>query len=219
MKKITILLGIVCSLFLASCEKETISGNGPIISELRNTGAFTEIRTSGDIKIHINYGATTSVEVRGYSNLVAITEAKLLGNKLYVQYNDKYHSIRNSNIELYITIPALSAVETYGSGDVYMNGFTNGQVLQASAFGSAAINISNSNYAQTKFHLNGSGNVQARELSSGNVEAIIHGSSHIDISCSTMLKARINGSGKIGYWGNPGLDIEITGSGTVTKKG
>jgi len=38
------------------------------------------------------------------------------------------------------------------------------------------------------------------------------------VNVSDFLKARISGSGSVFYLGNPGLDISITGSGSVIKQ-
>ena len=220
MKKIISIATLLTLIILiaTSCSKHSIRGSGSTVIEPRSIGSFTTIQSNADIKIFISYGIAQKVEVKGYENLVAITETNVANNKLTIRYNDKYFNVRNSNIELYITIPVLTAAATTGSGDVWINGFRNAATLDAMINGSSNFNISNCSYTMSRFDVNGSGNIKASGLTAKNTEATIHGSGDIEISCSDNLKARIYGSGEIRYWGNPLLDVQISGSGRVRKQ-
>ncbi len=219
MKKLSVIIVLLSLISFVSCEKASITGSGSIISQVRNTGAFTGFRSYGDINVHVTYGNILSVEVKGYANLVAITVTEVKNGLLEIKYDNKYNRINNSNMEVYITSPVLLTINTYGSGDVWINGFQNGDHLSSSINGSGDQYISNSNYNTSSFDIFGSGNIRAQGLQTINTTATIHGSGDVDISCSAMLRARINGSGDIGYWGNPGLDVVISGSGRIQKKG
>lgn len=214
---IPILLAAIVIL-LASCSKHSIRGNGSTTIQSRALNGFTAVKVNSDIKVYISYGATQKVEVKGYENLVAITETNVQNNILNVKYNDKYYNVRNSNIEVYISIPSLTGVATNGSGNVAINQFQNAGSLDVQINGSSNFNITNCIYNNVQFDINGSGDIRASGLSSRNAEAIIHGSGDIEISCSENLKARIYGSGDIRYWGNPLLDVLISGSGTVRRQ-
>ena len=220
MKKIISIATLLTLIILisTSCSKHSIRGSGSTVIEPRSIGSFTTIQSNADIKVFISYGITQKVEVKGYENLVAITETNVANNKLTIRYNDKYYNVRNSNIEVYITIPVLTAAATNGSGDMWINGFRNAAMLDAMINGSSNFNISNCNYTMSRFDVNGSGNIKASGLTAKNTEATIHGSGDIEISCSDNLKARIYGSGDIRYWGNPLLDVQISGSGRVRKQ-
>lgn len=217
MKKLTAIIAVFSLLFASSCRKDSIRGGGSITSEQRNISGFTGVEGNADIKVHIMRGSTSNVEVRGYSNLVAITETDIVNGKLVVKYQHEYYNVKNSNIEVYITMPSLDYVATNGSGDVWIDGFNNNS-LSAYINGSSNMNISNCVYDHIFLDINGSGNIVAAGLLSNRCEATIHGSGDIEISCSQNLKARIYGSGDIRYWGTPSLDVAISGSGTVTRQ-
>jgi hypothetical protein len=221
MKKITnipAMLFLTLTVALLSCKKGTIRGNGDTIVQQRNINGFTTVQTNADINVYIIYGLTQKVEVKGYSNLVAITETSVSAGKLDIRYKDDYYNVRNSNVEVYISIPVLSGAGTNGSGNIAIAGFTTGADLYASINGSSDINVSNCSYDDARFDVNGSGDIHASGLQAKNAEATVHGSGDIETSCSQNLKARIYGSGDIRYWGNPVLDIAISGSGTVKKQ-
>lgn len=209
-------------LFLAvtlnACSKETIRGTGNNISQERTLESFSYLQTNGDIKVHISQGASQRIEVKGYENLVGITETTVQNNKLIVKYKEAYTNVKNSNIELFIIMPKLEDVGTNGSGNIWIDGFTGAPSLDASINGSSDIIINQCSYDQVYFDINGSGNINAYGLLSKRNDAIIHGSGDIETNCTESLRARIYGSGNIRYHGDPVLDVQISGSGTVTKQ-
>ena len=219
MKTIQLILAFAALLLLASCEKQSITGSGSLSTEQRAVLPFTAVQTSGDIKLNIRYGATSSIEVKGYSNLVQITETKIQNNKLYVQFQDQYNSVRNNNVEVTVVLPVLESVYSYGSGDVWVSDFSNGNNLQVSIYGSSDVIITNSQFNTGNFESHGSGDIEAQNLSVKTGNASIYGSGNIKLSCTEFLRSKIFGSGDIWYWGNPALDTQINGSGSVIKKG
>jgi len=219
MKTIQLILAFAALLLLASCEKQSITGSGSLSTEQRAVLPFTAVQTSGDIKLNIRYGTTSSIEVKGYSNLVPITETKIQNNKLYVQFQDKYNSVRNNNVEVTVVLPLLESVYSYGSGDVWVSDFSNGNNLQVSIYGSSDVIITNSQFNTGNFESHGSGDIEAQNLSVKTGNASIYGSGNIKLSCTEFLRSKIFGSGNIWYWGNPALDTQINGSGSVVKKG
>jgi hypothetical protein len=218
MKKLTAIVIISIITVISSCGKDSTRGEGSIISQQRSLIAFTGVQGNADIKIHIAHGTTASTEVKGYRNLVAITETYVENGKLIVKYKDGYNNVRNSNLELYIVIPELNSIGTNGNGDAWIDGFQNGNNLEAHINGSSNINISNSLYDYVTCDVNGSGDIRAAGLISKIINAAIHGSGDIEIACSQNLKARIYGSGDIRYWGDPGLDVLVSGSGNIIKQ-
>lgn len=215
-----IISGICFSvMFLAtSCGKDVIRGEGQTITQQRTPGSFHSVHGNADIKLHISYGSTGSTEVRGYSNLVNITETEVVNGVLKVNYKDDYSNIKNSNVEVYIVMPVLNGVSTNGSGDAWIDGFTTGNDFEARINGSSNVSVSNSNYDDVLLDINGSGDMRMAGLNCRTADATIHGSGDIEISCSQNLKARIYGSGDIRYWGNPTLDVEVSGSGRISRQ-
>ena len=101
---------------------------------------------------------------------------------------------------------------------MWIDGFQNGNGLEARISGSSNISISNCFFDNVLFDVNGSGDIRAAGLSSKTTNATIHGSGDVEIACSQHLKARIYGSGDIRYWGDPGVDAQVSGSGSITKQ-
>ncbi|MEO6670046.1 MAG: DUF2807 domain-containing protein [Ferruginibacter sp.] len=218
MKKIIAIVTIASCTLISSCRKDSITGEGSLLTQQRSFAPFSAVQGNADIKIHVTYGTTVSTEVKGYRNLVEITETYVENGRLIIKYKDGYNNVRNSNVELYVVMPVLNSISTNGNGDAWIDGFQNGNSLEARINGSSNVNISNSSYDNVIFDVIGSGDIRAAGLMSKITSATIHGSGDIEIACSENLKARIYGSGDIRYWGNPGLDVQVSGNGNVTRQ-
>ena len=218
MKSFIFLAGIILPIFLFSCSKDHIRGNGNIITEQRTIAPFTHVHTNADINVHIIYGTEQKITVKGYENLVAITETRLSNHTLIINYDNNYYNVRNSNVEVFIEMPVLTELYTNGSADMWANGFASGTNIFAHSNGSGDINITNSTYTNAELNINGNGKINAQGLNSLSADAAIAGSGDIEVSCSQFLNARISGSGDISYWGNPVVTVNISGSGTVRKR-
>jgi hypothetical protein len=200
-----------------SCSKEGIRGSGITRTETRNPEPFTRIHTNGNIDVQVRQGNLQKVTVRGYENLLSITETKVTGNVLNIQFLHHYN-VRNSNVEVFIEIAALQETNINGDADIRIDGFTGGSNFFAHVNGSGNTYISNCSYTNAELNVNGSGNINAHGLSCQAADLSITGSGDIELSCQQFLNARISGSGDIRYWGQPSLNVNISGSGTVKRQ-
>lgn len=204
-------------LLLISCSKEGIRGSGTTSTESRTLQPFTRVHTNGTIDVHVIHGSTQKVSARGYENLLSITETKVTGDVLNIQFVNHYN-VRNSNVEVFIELPALAETYINGDAEVRIDGFAGGSNLFAHINGSGNTYISNCTYTNAELNVNGSGNINARGLSCQSGDLTITGSGDIELSCQQSLNARISGSGDIRYWGQPSLTINVSGSGTVKRQ-
>ncbi len=218
MKKILILMFTAIAVIFSSCSKETIRGAGSTGSRTLTIPAFTAVETHYDIDAVISYGATQEVVMTGYDNLLNILDVKVENGILKLKYNKDWYNIRNGNIKATIKIPVIAKTVIHGSGEIYVNGFVNGNIFNSKIHGSGNIRIVNCNYHSALLEVYGSGNIEAQGLQAGQAEAVIHGSGNTGISVIERLKASIFGSGNIYYWGSPLLEVSQNGSGRVIKR-
>ena len=208
----------ICFAFLfASCTKEHLTANGDIVNETRQPGNFTEIRSSGANNIHINYGTTFKVEVRGSSNLVSRYRTRVYNNTLELGYESA--SIRHDDVEVFITMPRISGVSLSGSGDVDMRGpFQNTDFFKMRISGSAkAIVYDEFDASSLDVNISGSGDADLEPIISDRADVAISGSGDTHLTALQLLDVTISGSGKVYYSGNPVVKTRISGSGQVIK--
>lgn len=206
------------SLLLASCSKETVRGGGAIRTETRAVPAFTNVELGGSSEVTIEYGIASNVTLTGYENLLPIYETKVNGNTLYLQFKPDAYNVKNNNIKVSVTLPALAGMHINGSGKMEARNFVNAN-LAASIDGSGYLFIGNSQYGKVNYSINGSGDIKAAGTTTLEAEVHMTGSGNIELNVTNKLKATISGSGNISYWGNPATtETQVSGSGKITKK-
>lgn len=98
-----------------------------------------------------------------------------------------------------------------GSGDLVVENAAAGHV-KASVAGSGDIGLGGTSET-AEYILAGSGDVHARRLEAKRVEASVAGSGDIVCHASEVVKARISGSGSVGYEGDPAeVDVPRKGA-------
>lgn len=202
---------------LCSCNKAAITGSGPIVQTERTVPEFHSIRTNADITVHIQYAPQPSVSVKGYQNLINITETKWEDGTLVIRYQPGYRHVWNSNVEVFVYTGSIREIATYGSGDADLHDFLLNDSLDIAIYGSSNIVLDHSKFVYAGMNIHGSGNIHALPATIHSVKAQLHGSGDIETDCREQLTARIEGSGDIRYRGNPSLNIQISGSGTVRR--
>ncbi len=214
MQKLFVLLA--ASVFMVSCSKESVRGSGSTITETRTVSAFSGVRLEGGGKATMVRGSQQKVEVKGYENLVPIYETFVSNGVLVLKFKNDY-TIRNSNMEVSITVGDLSYASINGSGEMAISNF-DGNSIEAEINGSGDIFTTNNRYITSRLIINGSGYIRGREITANRATARISGSGKIDLTCTDKIEATIQGSGNINYWGNPTEAVsEVSGSGSIKK--
>jgi hypothetical protein len=185
---------IVGSFILTSCEKEKISVEESIKTEQRSVSGFSKIEVQGNTNLIIKQGNSFKVEATAYGNLLPLLETKVTGDNLKIGYKSG-SVINNDNSEVAITMPVLNKLNTSGQGSITIQ-----------------------NGATSKFEANiiGASTIKAFGFSAQNATVKVEGSGTAELSVTDNLQAKIIGSGKVIYKGNPkSVTSDITGSGKV----
>ncbi|WP_017258786.1 head GIN domain-containing protein [Pedobacter arcticus] len=211
-------IGVLLLLVLA-CSKEKISPSGKQITVTRTTGEFDKVGVSGASKVYILPGSTFKIEVKGSENLVSKFITKVENRELILKYS-KDVNVQSDDIEVYINMPKINRVSTYGSATVELSGnFGSQEIFLANISGSGDIKfdgILKVNNLEAEIY--GSGNCDLQKIIAKNANAETRGSGSITTTVTDKLDVKIAGSGNVYYYGNPVLTTEISGSGKAVKK-
>lgn len=216
---LALLITVFAAFTITSCHKKALRGEGPTVSETRFVGSFSQIEANGSSEVKIVYDSAYSVIVTGHSNLVPAYETKIVGDRLVLQYNEKYWNVRNDNIRVEVHTPYVGRLKLNGSGNIGVNSGFDQDNFDVEINGSGNILVGRCFYGTLKAEINGSGNFNAEAADADNVYARISGSGNIYVYVINYLDARISGSGDIYYSGDPkSVYIDVSGSGSVHKR-
>ncbi|GAA4322267.1 GIN domain-containing protein [Flaviaesturariibacter amylovorans] len=205
-------------LFLASCTKEGIRGEGAIVTDTRTVSDFYIVRMEGDAQVEITEGSPRKVEVSGYENLVPRYETSSANGQLTLRFESDVNTVRRNNIKVRITAPYVTQVALNGSGAYDLSNMSSNEMM-LDVKGSGRITAHNCQWGKTTAVVEGSGTIDARENGSAAGEATIYGSGLVRIYADWRLAARVNGSGTIEYYGAPTqTDFSVSGSGRINPR-
>ncbi len=214
---IAIVLGLVVVIHFSSCKKDRLTGNGNIISEIRNLGQFTGISSSGATPVEVKYGTEFSVMVKGSSNIISHYTTRIVNNVLHIGFERV--SVSRDDVEVIITMPTLNRLELSGSTKVEIEGnFPVIPNLNVSISGSGKVAADHvMQIDNVKVDISGSGAVAFEAVTSKTADADISGSGSLRLQVQDRIKAKISGSGKVYYKGDPIIQQDISGSGKLIK--
>ena len=230
-KIIAAVIGILV-LFISCYSHPRIKGNGVMVISERPVSAFEKIQVSGSAVVNYHASQEYRAVVTVDSNLEEYTRVYTEGNVLKIgTKNGKSYSFTNYTVDVYCSI--LSAVSS--SGSVRFNGidkmiastFTlrisgSGDIesyiecnkFDADISGSGDIAVSGS-ANEMSVTISGSVTFSGKEFQAGNANITVSGSGRMQIWVLDYLKAKVSGSGRITYRGNPKIEYTGYGSGRL----
>ncbi|MBC7553142.1 MAG: DUF2807 domain-containing protein [Taibaiella sp.] len=230
---------IFSGILLYGCKGNTIKGEGKKSGIILTVPAFDELDISLLSKaiIHVEPGATQSVELWGYENHLRHIKSKTKKNKLcvYSDLDDDWQFGNNNENTLKITVPSLSALSIGGAADAWISGNLTGDDFKLDISGSGKVNIDNLNVTDfstvvsgsgninikggsvknANYQVNGSGKITAYPLQTSELFTSISGTANAEFTATEQLTVDINGTATVKYKGHPKVTQSISGSGSI----
>ena len=183
---------------------ETIVSDGKLKIGSKNKNSW-KLFNNKKIDIYITAKTLSGLSNSGSGNM------KLDGN---LSGNAEIRSSGSGNVTAAVNSNNLQLAVS-GSGSITSSINTN--QLGATVSGSGALNLTG-NVKSADIKVSGSGNIRANDLKTDAVEATISGSGNIYIVANKSINARVSGSGRLVYTGNPtNVNSNTSGSGRVVK--
>jgi hypothetical protein len=235
MKK-SIVFVLITTILLGSCTKETVFGDGPVVSDTRSVNNFTGIAMALPGQVNFKVDPVYKVEIRAQQNIINVIRTNVVNGVLDI---DVSHDVRLRNHEdIVINIQAPSAdffrlsgsgdidaigdlvtnqlrLELSGSGSIDLQRATVADKINARISGSGNINVSAGSTKYEELRISGSGNMNLTEVMAEKAEVNISGSGDMRVNLSHSLIAHISGSGSVYYKGSPTVSTQVSGSGIV----
>lgn len=240
---------LMAILFFPSCEDDgddCVNGSGENVEKIRSVDFFNSVELQISAEVYVEYGEIQEVKIQAQSEVYEVLKTKVKDDKTLKIYTDgclEDHKL----IKIYIKLPEIKSLTLSSSGKIIIeeNNFEeiNFQNLDLELSGSGEINLKGINVTNLSsvisgsgdinlsgiadIHnmvLSGSGNFNAFNLVSKEVDVNLSGSGNCDISINNgdngKLTGTISGSGDINYNGNlipENINVTITGSGTLNN--
>jgi Putative auto-transporter adhesin, head GIN domain len=207
------LLVIVLSLVACSVTR----GSGQISSEPRQVSGFSKVELTGNGELTIEQTGTESLTISAEQNLLPRVSSEVSGDTLVLGPETIANIFPTRPIKYALTVKDLTGLEVSGSGSVNVSKLATTS-LSSKISGSGQI-TANGTADDQDLDISGSGRYQAEQLIGKTVRVAISGSGSADVHATEVLDIQMSGSGTLTYTGNPPqVTQEISGSGKVIKK-
>ena len=214
MKNLCLLLAVI--FLFAQCDSGT-TGKGNIITEKREVASFRAITSEAVAEITLIQDSITSVEIKGYENLIPLTLTSVQNGVLTIETKHHIRIVGKQHIEVIIHIPSLDKIELHGVGSISTQGNFNFREIEMNLSGVGSIDVSGQ-AAKAILTTSGAGSIQCKNLLSDTTIATTSGVGSIRCNAIKFLKATVSGVGSITYTGDPVVEKSVSGVGSVKKE-
>lgn len=191
-------------------------------------------------EVFVKQGNSTEVIIEASEKRKENLDIHVRGDKLYISNKKNNWSWKNwstnDDLSVYVTIKKVEAIKVSSSGRVIGQGLIKASDLELSVSGSGRISmeteadeldssVSGSGRIElegksgyNEVSISGSGRFLAEDLRAEEYYVSISGSGNCKINASKRIDARVSGSGRIYYKGNPDkINSKVSGSGSVKR--
>lgn len=212
------------------------AGNGKVLSTPYLLPDFDGIKNMSSAQVRISRGSLSKVSVSIDENLAKNLDIRVENGVLLISILPGKSIYNYKEFTVAITVPALSYIGVYGSGDIDTLGEFSGKSISliiagsgdiSGAFdvdtisavidGSGSIDLSGE-ARDFSGRIQGSGSIRAARLSAMVAKAGIYGSGSCTVRAEQSLDVSIFGSGSVYYYGSPAIASYVDkGSGRLRQ--
>ena len=235
--KYTLAIAVTLFCFNTShAQFKKVKGNGTITTKTHNTSDYNEVKVVGFMDVILESGTEGSITVKTDENIQEYIIIESKKGILTIKVKNSVNIQTKKGVHVTVPFKDLDIVSLTGSGDVLTNDTVKSdtfdveltgsgdmileveaKTLDAKITGSGDLKLSGkANDFEVK--VTGSGDFSGKSLISQNTQVYVSGSGDAIVYASKSLKARVNGSGDIRYYGDPETtDNKTLGSGDINS--
>src|SRR5437868_11801741 len=213
MKKITLVFLTACVVLTIGCRWVGIRGNGQIKTEDRTIAAFTEIDAGGAFLIEWESGSP-ALRITTDENLLSYVESDVSGDTLRLRTHEQIWPTHG--IKVVISSPTRADARIRGAVKLTAKQLT-GPKFALEASGASHVSL-DGNVDELLADMTGASELEAGGLQTRAAEISTTGAGDAEVAVAETLKVDITGAGKVSYSGNPKIEKQIIGDGSIRRK-
>ena len=227
---------LACGVSFTDFGINTVRGSGTLVTEERSVSAFEHIELSGIGMLVIEIGSEEALVIEAEDNLLEYLETSVRGDTLEIGSRERTNLQPTEPISYYLTVKSLDSisvsglgnveapgmettrfsVDISGAGDVNMDSL-HAEQLDVSISGLGSVGIDAGQVSEQTIDISGSGDYNGRNLESRTADVQVSGLGSATLWVTQDLSVNISGSGSVRYAGDPSVDSDISGLGSLKK--
>jgi hypothetical protein len=211
-RRFFLLLAAVAALAVAGC---SIGDDGPRTTQARDVADFTRIDNRDSVEVRLHVGEPQRVRVRAGEKVIDDVRTEVRDGTLRVTFD--HDGIGGGDVVVEASVPRLTGIDAYGSGDIRANGIA-ADAFDVRSDGSADIALEGT-AGRLAVDLDGSGDADLAGLAAREARVAVGGSGDANGRADERLEVEVDGSGDVRYHGDPALTQQVDGSGELKRAG
>jgi hypothetical protein len=210
-----VILTVLLAVPTASCGLFMVQGSGNVITEEREVEPFHGIELAGTGTVIVDITGTESLTVEADDNILPELQTTVSNGTLILEPGRSVDP--TGDIVYTVTAATLDSVAISGSGEIVVTGADSSE-FAVDISGSGRVEAAGNVETGLDVGISGSGEFDGENLvaSEGRVE--VSGSGTAVVNVTDHLSLSLSGSGEIEYIGAPAVEVDKTGSGTITHR-
>jgi hypothetical protein len=208
---VTVLVGLI--LLFSACT--VVRGSGQPATESRSVAGFSRVDLIEMGEVTISEGAEESLSIEADGNLLSSLTSDVVDGTLRLGHRTGVEIASETPIRYRVTVKDLAGVTLSGAGMIIADN-VDARELAVDLSGSGVVRLSGSAERQ-QVDVSGLGRYEAARLESDVVTAAISGAGEVFVTARRELDIDISGSGTLTYSGDPRVRESISGTGKVVK--
>jgi hypothetical protein len=234
---LTLALALLAAALLAACGTGLVVGSGNQETEERAISGVKEVALSFVGDLRITQGDEEKLVITGDDNVLPLITTEVRDGLLTIGSKSTLSIPMITQLRYDLTVRDLNGLRLSGAGNVEMDGLTTDD-LDVAISGAGNITIRNLAADRVSAHLSGlgnlaldgkadrqavtltgAGNYNGGKLETGSASVVLSGLGSAIVWATENLAATISGAGGVEYYGDPELNTQVSGLGSVTPAG
>jgi hypothetical protein len=191
-----------------------VDGSGTPLTERRAAGDVSEIEVHGDVRVEIEVGDDTGIEVSGDDNVVPLIETRVDGDRPSIRSKRDFDA--EVPLVVRVTMPDVRKIEGSGAVDIAVDGVDNDE-LAIEVSGAATVSA-RGRTDRLHVDISGSGEAALAELEARAVDLELSGAGEVDLGEPEELDVDVSGAGTVRYAGSPRIDQDVSGAAKIVRR-
>jgi hypothetical protein len=205
-----LILGMMPIWSMAGCTR----GDGPVMSESRDVGAFTRIEVSGGISgVTVQIGQSGSLEVRAQENILPLVSTEVEADTLTISSTSQSFST-SQGIDVVVVTQTLDEISMSGGSQGQIEG-VDAASLTVKLSGGSQITVMGT--ADTvELEASGGSSANLEDLAATAMTLDVSGGSNATVQVSDTVNGSASGESQVTVHGGAQLNVEVTSGAEVT---
>lgn len=194
---------------------ETVAGSGTIKTEQREASGFTAIQLDGVGRVVVTLADKESLAITTDDNLLPLIESSVSDGTLYLSIKDSANLQPTDAIEFAVEVKSLDQLTLNGAGHIRAAGVQSSR-LDVEVNGVGDVRVAGS-VQELRVRLAGTGGFQGDSLAAKNASVSLSGTGDIRVRATDTLDIELSGTGSVTHSGGAKVTQSNTGTGDIRK--